>query len=889
MSNQSLLIPLPGEYPVGPVIRLKPTAQRSAPVAQAGWVWRRRIQVTNNCGESLVNFPYALDLGDTTPLTTTKALANGNDLRVWCEGREIARTLVDWDSATHDTLCWITIPFLQNGDALDFDVVYGNAEAEAAPTLELLLDAPAFDLSLTGNDRCDNATWVYTEASGGWPIGSDAPDARFSFTMPGGWVPQVSVYTPDERQQPAISAYEDSGTHYHGWFNARRARQGSTVITSGLGPDGVALTVPTRIVNLDCGFVVTNQAMSNSNATPVGKLVVAAARRAGDAWFTLAEFTDLSDTETIATDTYAPAEPIKQICCAVWPLNQRGVDNTARSDRYVEAAWDGTVTVTLDDTLITQEVIQAETEIYEIANEIRYGGGAYGEGPFGVYQVARLGNAALADGRDTPRLAVEINQQVHVDNERRIVAVYDDAGTTKVEDVPIPAYAMAEAVDRDGTFVEQFDPDWLYLLPVKNPLSNPSFASDAAGWTVLRPWTPEDEWTPATMTFRQDASRITGLANADPVASWTDLTGNLNHAENATGAEQPTYRTNVLNGLPVVRFDDTDDDLTITGHGLTKPCVIAMVMKSAATANGDRYFSSTNMMITRGTTHFSFSGGFTYAAHDTNWHLHLVQFTDTGAQGAAFDGTYATGGAAAGAPSANLVLNSGGAANFAGMDLAEFLGINGVLTEAQRQKLDGYLAHKWGLAGNLAGGHPYKTAPFSNGPNNTSLNMTFGAITRTTGAYDTAPAAATLTIATSAASLGEGIDITADDYLPVGGQPSVWFGKAVRTNDTDLVPRLQFRFYDEALDPVGSTVTRIDEPLSAINTWERRVAAAVPPEGAVYWRAGIRWEDTVGGTTGQVWWDTVEIGAPELAVYDPSPNPGTLELSYSVKPRYAYA
>jgi hypothetical protein len=33
------------------------------------------------------------------------------------------------------------------------------------------------------------------------------------------------------------------------------------------------------------------------------------------------------------------------------------------------------------------------------------------------------------------------------------------------------------------------------------------------------------------------------------------------------------------------------------------------------------------------------------------------------------------------------------------------------LTTGERQRLEGYAAHKWGLAGSLPGGHPYKSAP----------------------------------------------------------------------------------------------------------------------------------------------------------------------------------
>ena len=48
--------------------------------------------------------------------------------------------------------------------------------------------------------------------------------------------------------------------------------------------------------------------------------------------------------------------------------------------------------------------------------------------------------------------------------------------------------------------------------------------------------------------------------------------------------------------------------------------------------------------------------------------------------------------------------------------LAEMIMITGSsLSDADRQRVEGYLAHKWGLTGDLAGDHPYKSAAPTNG------------------------------------------------------------------------------------------------------------------------------------------------------------------------------
>lgn len=51
-----------------------------------------------------------------------------------------------------------------------------------------------------------------------------------------------------------------------------------------------------------------------------------------------------------------------------------------------------------------------------------------------------------------------------------------------------------------------------------------------------------------------DASNL-DLNDGDLVGSWTDLSGNDYHATQSTDGNKPTFKENILNGKPVVRFD----------------------------------------------------------------------------------------------------------------------------------------------------------------------------------------------------------------------------------------------------------------------------------------------------------------------------------------------
>lgn len=71
-----------------------------------------------------------------------------------------------------------------------------------------------------------------------------------------------------------------------------------------------------------------------------------------------------------------------------------------------------------------------------------------------------------------------------------------------------------------------------------------------------------------------------GLANNDPVSSWTDSSGSLHHAT-STGGARPTFKTAIINSLPVLRFDGSDDYMIVSG--LTKGIFTAFYVYNAST------------------------------------------------------------------------------------------------------------------------------------------------------------------------------------------------------------------------------------------------------------------------------------------------------------------
>jgi hypothetical protein len=129
-----------------------------------------------------------------------------------------------------------------------------------------------------------------------------------------------------------------------------------------------------------------------------------------------------------------------------------------------------------------------------------------------------------------------------------------------------------------------------------------AYAARPANATVVRyvgpvepsDWTAVDEWRTGYGTVASAdllPSEITGLVewleadaltlnDNDAVATWTATVGN--NATQGTEGNRPLFKTNVVNSLPAVRFDGTNDILSFAalGSALTQFTVFAVVAPS---------------------------------------------------------------------------------------------------------------------------------------------------------------------------------------------------------------------------------------------------------------------------------------------------------------------
>lgn len=76
------------------------------------------------------------------------------------------------------------------------------------------------------------------------------------------------------------------------------------------------------------------------------------------------------------------------------------------------------------------------------------------------------------------------------------------------------------------------------------------------------------------------ADAIGGLADGASIQTWNDGSGQGNDLTQATSGKRPLYKTNIVNGLPVVRFDGIDDFLAIAfAASIAPPFTLVIVAK----------------------------------------------------------------------------------------------------------------------------------------------------------------------------------------------------------------------------------------------------------------------------------------------------------------------
>ena len=220
-----------------------------------------------------------------------------------------------------------------------------------------------------------------------------------------------------------------------------------------------------------------------------------------------------------------------------------------------------------------------------------------------------------------------------------------------------------------------------------------------------------NDLSPALWLDAADASTITETGGK--VSQWDDKSGNNNHLSQSNSSYQPQYNPTQLNGQGGVDFHQNKK--LFSSDTPTIKYVITVIEAQSATWTGfhsmlDGRSGRIGGLRQSGQTGFhneplaKWEDGVINTDNNFNSidNPHIIGYTPTS------NASPISGGLTVGSYDST---NSGGNAT-----QYEIIALSSEPSQEDRQKLEGYLAHKWGLTANLPQGHPYKeTVPGKTG------------------------------------------------------------------------------------------------------------------------------------------------------------------------------
>ncbi len=258
--------------------------------------------------------------------------------------------------------------------------------------------------------------------------------------------------------------------------------------------------------------------------------------------------------------------------------------------------------------------------------------------------------------------------------------------------------------------------------------------SYSGNWLVLElsgnvyvNWSPLDISTALWFDASDAASVIAGPSGN--VGRWEDKSGNDYHVTQTTANQQPTTGSTTLNGLNVIDWPDSqnDDYLAKDGDGNQNWQDVYILGRYDGGSKFYRYYGLLSAFSNSGT-----GSGVGFAANKqspkTKWWSDHKWWDNHYFNGSVLNAPYVVLG---GTPTLeNPFLISVSADSAIAVDglcigndrcnvdvdrgwlgyLAEIIVFDDKLSDGDRQKVEGYLAHKWGLESDLPVGHPYKSA-----------------------------------------------------------------------------------------------------------------------------------------------------------------------------------
>jgi hypothetical protein len=251
----------------------------------------------------------------------------------------------------------------------------------------------------------------------------------------------------------------------------------------------------------------------------------------------------------------------------------------------------------------------------------------------------------------------------------------------------------------------------------------------------INPYAFAAPWTPAQITtalWFDAADTGTVTASSNLVSQWDDKSGNARNLS-ASGGNRPTYNATGQNNLGIIEFNGTTNFLERNETDLSSNWTCVIAAKNTNTtgdavyvAQGSNALGNPRWQLDRTGTSARMvrrndAGTIQFPSQGTHASSAFIQCgtNDGSLIGVSLNGANLTTAAAVtGVFSTNRltigVLYAGSATpaatSYFNGAMFEVVYAPSMLSTLDRQKLEGYLAHKWALTADLPADHPYKTA-----------------------------------------------------------------------------------------------------------------------------------------------------------------------------------
>ena len=259
------------------------------------------------------------------------------------------------------------------------------------------------------------------------------------------------------------------------------------------------------------------------------------------------------------------------------------------------------------------------------------------------------------------------------------------------------------------------------------PMLKHNIERDLGSFLFSSASTPKDVDV-ANLLLWYAADKETSYVNGNSVSTMANLTVGVGGSNATAFSTGPAYVTNVLNSLPVYRFNN-NGCRTTSSYSFTNFTFYVIFKNTSGTDSYERLvdhdYANGFWLGRNSSTANSFGGGVRegsdpygvfVTAQDGQWNIIGNQrdgtthnmwnngdFTNKSSNTVTATATTSTRVGIGG------YHDGSGTQQAANIDIAEIVFYQSALSLSNRQLIEGYLAHKWALTSSLPAGHPYKS------------------------------------------------------------------------------------------------------------------------------------------------------------------------------------